>query len=199
MRDEADAMIADNRFEHVEIADIGDLHSWLAQRHASSESVWLVRWKKDTPDKYVSRLDVLDELICWGWIDGIARQLDVTRTMQLISPRKQQAWAQSYKDRAARLAANGRMQEPGRAAMVRSKSLGLWDESSDIDRLIIPDDLRAELSSNPDADQYFSSTAPSYRRNVLRWLAAAKRPETRNKRIAMIMAASAEREKLPQM
>ena len=192
-------MIANDRFEHVEIAVLDDLHAWLAQHHANSESVWLVRWKKDTPDKYVSRLDVLDELICWGWIDGIARKLNATRTMQLISPRKQQAWAQSYKVRAARLEASCRMQEPGRAAIVRSKSLGYWDASSDIDKLIIPDDLRAKLTSNPDADQYFRSTAPSYRRNVLRWLAAAKRPETRNGRLAMIVTASAEREKLPQM
>lgn len=192
-------MITNDRFEYVEIAVLGDLRAWLAQHHASSESVWLVRWKKNTPDKYVSRLDVLDELICWGWIDGIARKLDIIRTMQLISPRKQQAWAQSYKDRAARLEASGRMQEPGRVAIVRSNSLGLWDASSEIDRLMIPDDLHAKLSANPDADQYFSSTAPSYRRNVLRWLAAAKRPETRDRRIAMIVASSAERKKLPQM
>ena len=192
-------MIADDRFEKVEVASLDDLHDWLASNHARSESVWLVRWKKDAPDKYVSRLNVLDELICWGWIDGIARKLDASRTMQLISPRKQQAWAQSYKDRAAALEANGRMQEPGRAAIVQAKRAGLWNATDDIDRFVIPDDLRVLLDRNGDADRYFRASAPSYRRNVLRWLASAKRPETRTKRIAQIVAASAVHERLPQM
>lgn len=192
-------MIANDRFEKIEIAHLDDLHTWLSDHHARTESFWLVRWKKDTPDKYVDRLDVLDELICWGWIDGIARKLDGTRTMQLISPRKQQAWAQSYKDRAARLEASGRMQEPGHAAIARSKHLSLWDATRHVDQLLIPDDLCAALSNTTVAGRFFEATAPSYRRNVLRWLAATKRPETRQRRIALIVDASAAHDKLPKL
>ena len=47
--------------------------------------------------------EVLDELICFGWIDGIRRKLDNERTMQLISPRKVEHWARTYKERAAKL------------------------------------------------------------------------------------------------
>jgi uncharacterized protein YdeI (YjbR/CyaY-like superfamily) len=192
-------MISSDRFEKIEISCLEDLRAWLADNHAATDSYWLVRWKKETPDKYVDRLSVLDELICWGWIDGIARKLDATRTMQLISPRKQQAWAQSYKDRAANLDAIGRMQDPGRAAIARSKNLGLWNATAHIDQLLVPDDLRLAFSKNASAEQNFAATATSYRRNVLRWLASAKRPETRQKRIDQIVAASARGEKLPQM
>jgi uncharacterized protein YdeI (YjbR/CyaY-like superfamily) len=192
-------MIANDRFEKIEISCLDDLRDWLAGNHATADSVWVVRWKKGTPDKYVDRLSVLDELICWGWIDGIARKLDVTRTMQLISPRKQQAWAQSYKDRAAKLEALGRMQDPGRAAIARSKDLGLWDATAHIDQLLVPDDLRLALNKNEIAAQFFEGKAPSYRRNVLRWLATAKRPETRQKRVDQIVAVSAKGEKIPQM
>jgi uncharacterized protein YdeI (YjbR/CyaY-like superfamily) len=192
-------MIETDRFEKIEVSCLDDLRVWLSGNHETAESVWVVRWKKETPDKYVDRLSVLDELICWGWIDGIARKLDATRTMQLISPRKQQAWAQSYKDRAAKLEALGRMQDPGRAAIARSKDLGLWDATAYIDQLLVPDDLLFAFNKNEIAAQFFEAKAPSYRRNVLRWLATAKRPETRQKRVDQIVAVSAKGEKIPQM
>ncbi len=92
-----------NKFERVEIKSEDDLWQWLQQYHGNSESVWLVTWKAAHPDRYVSRDTVLDALIAHGWIDGRRLKLDDTRTMQLISPRKQQVWAQTYKDRAERL------------------------------------------------------------------------------------------------
>jgi hypothetical protein len=55
---------------------------------------------KNVPDQFIDRWDVLDELLCFGWTDGLRRKLDDNRTMQLISPRRQQAWALT--DRARR-------------------------------------------------------------------------------------------------
>ena len=83
------------------------------KNHTQSESVWLVTYKKSKPDKYVSRWDVLDELICFGWIDGIRRKLDDNKTMQLISQRKVEHWAKTYKERGAKLIEGGRMHESG--------------------------------------------------------------------------------------
>jgi hypothetical protein len=67
---------------------------------------------------------VLDELIAFGWIDGLRRKLEDARTMQLISPRRQQAWAQTYEDRAARLEAEGRMHLAGLTAIAVAKAAG---------------------------------------------------------------------------
>ena len=120
-------MIPTDRFEHVEVASVVALRDWLAANHTRAEGVWLVRFRKSVPDKFVDRLDVLDELLCFGWVDGIARKLDDHRTMQLIFPRKQQAWAQSYKDRAARLERDGWMAAPGREAIEESKRRVFWD------------------------------------------------------------------------
>lgn len=192
-------MIPTHRFEQIEIASLEELRAWLGDHHTRDEGAWLVRYKKAVPGKFVDRLAVLDELLCWGWVDGLVRKLDDERTMQLISPRRQQAWAQSYKDRAARLEAEGRMQPPGRAAIERSKELGLWDATAAVDALIVPDDLRSALRLNPAAEQYFDGAAPSYRRNVLRWSSTAKKPETRAKRLDIIVALSGRGEKVPQM
>lgn len=171
-------MIETDRFAKVEIASLDELHTWLAANHAQEESVWMVRYKQHVADKYVGRLEALDLLIAFGWIDGIARKLDDDRTMQLISPRRQQVWTQTYRERAARLEAEGRMEESGRAAIQRSQMLGLWEADADVDALLVPDDLAQALRAGGGSTN-FADAAPSYRRNVLRWIKQAKKPETR--------------------
>ena len=192
-------MIPTERFEQVEVASVAALRAWLAENYTRAEGVWLVRYRKTVPEKFVDRLDVLDELLCFGWVDGIARKLDDQRTMQLIFPRKQQAWAQSYKDRVTRLESDGRMTVPGRESVEESMRLGLWDAYAAIDALLVPDDFRAALRAHPPAEQAFDASAPSYRRNVLRWIEQAKRPATRSRRIETAIAAAANSDRLPQM
>ena len=192
-------MIRTEDFAQVAIESLDDLRAWLSQNHDSPDSVWIVRYQKSVPDKFVDRLDMLDELLCWGWVDGLARKLDDRRTMQLISRRRQQTWSQSYKDRVEHLTAAGRMALPGLAAIAQSKTLGLWDAYAEVDLLEVPQDMRAALDAQPDAAAFFDAATPSYRRNVLRWIHNAKRPETRVVRIAKALEASARRAKLPQL
>lgn len=189
-------MIPTDGFAQVEVRAAAELHAWLTAHHAQTESVWLVTWKKAPGAPYVSIPEVLDELIAFGWIDGLRRKLDDARTMQLISPRRQHAWAQTYKERAARLEAEGRMHPAGLAAIAAAKAAGLWDETAAVDALEVPADLAEALGTHGET---FGAWAPSYRRNVLRWLHNAKRPETRTARIAKIVGATERSEKLPQM
>jgi len=190
-------MIKTESFDQVEIHSAEDLRSWLAEHHSQTDSVWVVTYKKHVADKYVSTGEVLDELLCFGWIDGIRRKLDADRTMQLISPRKAHHWAQSYKDRAARLEEAGKMTEAGRAAIERSKAAGLWDFMADVDALIKPDDLVEALAAYPDATRYFDAFPPASQRFVLRWIKLAKTEKTRAKRIAEIARLAAQNERLP--
>ncbi len=161
--------------EQVELTSAEALHSWLARHHGRGTGIWLVTYKKHVGHKYLSRDAVLDALIAWGWIDGRRKKLDDDRTMQLIAPRQQQVWAASYRERAARLEAEGRLLPPGQAAIAASKAANLWQAWQDVDDLQVPDDLQTALSARPGAAQWFAAAAPSYRRNVLRHLRSAKR------------------------
>lgn len=192
-------MIATDRFEKVEITSPEALHDWLSANHGQDASIWLVTFKKTVPDKYISTGQVLDELIAFGWIDGIRRKLFDDRTMQLISPRRMQRWAKTYKDRAVRLAKEGRMQASGEEAIVTSKRLGLWHAMDDVDALEVPDELMRALAATPSAAERFAASAPSYQRNVLRWIKLAKKPETRAQRIAKTVELSAKGQRIPQM
>lgn len=180
----------------VEVTSDRALWDWLAANHAGP-SVWLVTSKAAHPETYLSREQVLDALVAYGWIDGRRMKLDANRTMQLIAPRQQQTWARTYKERVARLIAEGRMQAPGLAAYEAAKASGLWKLSDPIDDLEVPWDLQEALV-RAGGRKWFEAAAPSYRRNVLRFLAQAKRTETRAKRIYLIAEHAARGVKVPQ-
>ncbi|NRB34930.1 MAG: YdeI/OmpD-associated family protein [Rhodobacteraceae bacterium] len=184
--------------DHLDIADAQGLWDWLGDNHAQAASIWLVTFKKAVPDKYVSRDEVLDALVAHGWVDGRRMVVDDLRTKQLIAPRKQPGWAESYCRRAERLEAEGRMHPSGQAAVVRAKAGGQWRATPQVDALVIPPDLAEALKAHAPADVIFPDMAPSYRRNVLRWLSRAKKPETRARRAAQIAQLAAEKRKVPQ-
>lgn len=192
-------MIKTENFEKVEVTSAAQLRQWLVANHAQKESIWLVTYKKHMGEKYVSRFQVLDEILCFGWIDGIRRKLDEDRTMQLLSPRRVKHWTKSYKERAARLEKEGRMHHAGLEAIAESKRLGLWDAMDDVDALIMPDDLVEALKSCPPAAENFNQFSTSSRRNILRWIKLAKTPETRTKRIEQTATLAVRNEKVPQM
>lgn len=190
-------MIKTENFDQVEVSSSEELRHWLLKNHRQKDSVWLVTFKKEEKEKYVSREDVLDELICFGWIDGIRRKLDEKRTMQLISPRRTQHWARTYKERAAKLIEAGSMHESGLKSIEISKSNGLWTFMDDVDNLIVPKDLSEELAKYETATEFFHAINDSSKRFVLRWLKLAKTTKTRIKRIEKIAQLSAKGEKLP--
>ena len=180
--------------EEVEVTSAEQLWAWLDANHAQEKGVRLVTWKASWPEKYISRNEVLDALIAYGWIDGRRFKVDEARTAHLITPRQQQAWSASYKKRAEKLRSEGRMHKAGEAAIACAKAAGLWNFFDDVDALIVPDDLGQTLDL-----EKWEAMAPSYRRNVLRWIKLSKTPATRRKRIDAAVAATAKDEKLPQM
>lgn len=188
-----------DKYQQVEVTSQAELRAWLEANHSQDGSVLLVTYKKHIADQYVSTEQILDEILCFGWIDGRRYKLDDDRTMQLIAPRKTQYWAKTYKDRVARLEKEGKMHPAGVQSIAESKRNGLWDFMDDVDALIIPDDLMAALKARPPARENFEAAAPSYRRNVLRWIKLAKTDKTRAKRLAKTADFAARDEKIPQM
>lgn len=190
-------MIKTDSFSKVEITSVHELRDWLTENHKLDQGIWLVTYKKNEGAKYVSREEVLDELLCFGWIDGIRRKLDEKKTMQLITKRRAQHWSKTYKDRASKLIEQGKMHDAGLEAISISKSSGLWNFMDDVDNLIIPEDLYKELSKIKGALQFFDSINPSSKRFVLRWVKLAKTEKTRKIRIQKLVELSLKGEKLP--
>lgn len=189
-------MIKTENFKKVEVSSSQQLRDWLEKHYAQKESVWLVTYKKTIPEKYLSTSEVLDELLCFGWIDGIRRKLDDTRTMQLIAPRKVEHWAKTYKERAAKLIKAGKMHESGLKSIESAKKNGLWDFMEDVDNLVVPKDIQDALKKHKGATEFFYAINDSSKRFVLRWIKLAKTEKTRAARITQLAKLSAKGEKL---
>ncbi|MDC0468342.1 YdeI/OmpD-associated family protein [Bacteroidia bacterium] len=190
-------MLKTENFKKVEIESQEQLRNWLRLNYSQEEGIWPVTFKKSEKEKYVSRDEVLDELICFGWIDGIRKKLDNTRTMQLISPRRVQHWAKTYKDRAGKLIKENKMHQSGLDSIKKGKKSGLWNFMDDVDNLEIPDDLKTALNKLEGAFDFFDNINNSSKRFVLRWIKLSKTEKTRNIRIAKIAKLSSISEKLP--
>lgn len=182
--------------DRVEIQSSAQWWAWLADHHDDSSGVWLVTWKAAHRERYVSRDEVLDALIAFGWVDGRRKKLDDDRTMQLVTPRKERAWARTYIERAERLETEGRMQPSGRAAIEQAKASGRYLSLSGVDDLVEPEALLDALRTAR-ATSWWTSSAPSYRRNILRWIAKAKRASTKAKRIDTVVEHCVRGEKVP--
>ena len=190
-------MINTDNFDKVEITSVEELRNWLIENHNQDKGVWLVTFKKFEETKYVSREQVMDELLCFGWIDGIRRKLDEKRTMQLITKRRVQHWSKTYKERVSKLIEQDKMHDAGLKSISISKSNGLWNFMDDVDDLIIPEDLQKELSRKKKALEFFNSINPSSKRFILRWVKLAKTEKTRKNRIQKLVELSSKGKKLP--
>lgn len=177
-------MAAMDHLEQVEVTNLTQLRLWLASHREQKEAVWLITYKKSQGDTYVPYSEVVDELLCWGWIDSTPRKLDAERSMLLIANRKPKSrWSKVNKDKVARLLQEGRMQPAGLAKVELAKATGTWDALNDVDQLVEPDDLVAALRSFEKAQPNWNAFPPSTRRGILEWILSARTEPTRAKRI----------------
>ena len=168
----------------VEVSSRAELRAWLAAHHTQTGSIWLVTHKKAVPERYVDYDAIVEECLCFGWVDSLTRARDEQRSMLLLSPRKERsAWSGANKRRVEKLLAAGLMQPPGLAKVDAAKANGMWTFLDDVEALIAPPDLVAALAAHPDATRHWEAFPRSPKRGILEWIKQAKTPATRQKRI----------------
>jgi uncharacterized protein YdeI (YjbR/CyaY-like superfamily) len=157
---------------------------WLEQNHTRAEGVWLISYKKATGKPRFEYDEAVEEALCFGWIDSKPNKLDDERSMLWFAPRKANTgWSKINKARAEKMIAAGHMMPAGLAKIEAAKRDGSWSALDMIEALEVPPDLAAALSANPIAQQYFDAFPRSVKRGILEWIANAKKPETRAKRV----------------
>jgi uncharacterized protein YdeI (YjbR/CyaY-like superfamily) len=173
----------------VEVRSVEALEAWL---EAGPQGVhWLVVFKRHHPD-YVSWPEVVECLLCHGWIDSRTKRLDEDRSLLRVSPRRPGSiWSRVNKEAIERLECEGRMRPAGRAVVERAKADGSWTELDDIEALLVPDDLAAALDALPVARATWDAYPASVKKQVLWAVKSAKRDETRSRRIAGVVEAAA--------
>lgn len=166
---------------------------WLEKNHDKKQSVWLILYKKNADITTISRNEALDEALCFGWIDSTARPVDDEQFMQSFTRRKPNSvWSKINKGNVERLIADGLMMPAGHQSIEVAKQNGSWSILDDVEELKIPKDLTKAFRSQPGSKEYFVSLSKSVKKSMLQWIVLAKRPETREKRIAEIAALAAQ-------
>ncbi|HEX5366630.1 MAG TPA: YdeI/OmpD-associated family protein [Acidimicrobiales bacterium] len=176
----------------VEVTSRRELRRWLAHRHATSPGIWLVRWKRHVADRHVTYEAVVEEALCFGWVDSQPRALDARRSMLLLTPRRPASrWSAANKARIERLTADGRMAPAGLAAVATARANGAWGALDQVDALAEPEDLAAALDRRAAARRHWDGFPPSTRRAILEWILTARRSETRARRVAVTVEEAA--------
>lgn len=173
--------------DQLELVDAGDRtewRRWLETNHHTSTGIWLVYYKVNSGIPSVYYSEAVKEALCFGWIDSKVKSLDETRYKQIFTPRKAKSvWSKLNKQYIEELLAQGLMTDVGWRKIEAAKQDGSWIALDAIEALVMPTDLGQALEANLAAQQNFAAFSNSSKKIILGWIASAKRPETRCKRI----------------
>ena len=167
------------------------LHDWLAGYHASSRGIWLRLAREGVGHVSITYAEAIDVALAWGWIDGQKQRGDEASWLQKFTPRAAKSvWSKINREKALTLIDAGAMQPSGLAEIERAKQDGRWDAAYDPpSRATVPDDLQAAFTKNARAAAFFLTLDARNRYAVLA-AQTAKKAETRQKRIAGLVACS---------
>jgi uncharacterized protein YdeI (YjbR/CyaY-like superfamily) len=168
----------------VTVENRAALRAWLAANHAVSPGVWIATYKKHAPH-YLPWAQAVEELLCWGWVDGQVAALDAERMRHRCAPRNpRSAWSAVNKEIVARMRAEGRMTAAGEVVIAAAVENGMWAFLDDVERGEVPDDLAAALG---ELRQVWDGWPRSVTRGTLEWIKTAKTEATRTRRIADVV------------
>jgi len=181
----------------VFFATEADFRRWLETNHQTAPDLLVGFWKKGSGRPSIDWPQARDQALCFGWIDGIRKSLgDEAYTIRFTPRRKGSIWSKVNVERFEALKAAGLMTPPGERAYEENKARsGLYAYEREWAKLAPEDERR--LRSNKAAWADWEKRPPGYRKTVLHWVTSAKKPETRSKRLAILIDSSAKGEKIP--
>ena len=179
-----------NQAAHHTFETPEQLDAWLQLYHASESELCVRIFKKATGQPSVTWDDCVVAAICWGWIDGRRNALDDTSFLQRLTPRRARSnWSQKNVQHAERLIAQGRMQAAGLAQVEAARSDGRWATAyAGSATMVIPQDFLAALQQDPAAHGFYATLKRQSQFAIYYRLQSAKRSETRQKRMAELLA-----------
>jgi len=172
----------------------GACERWFENEHERSPGIWIRFAKRGGRGASVSYAEAVEIALCFGWIDGRKEALDDQFWLQKFTPRRSQSpWSKINRVKAERLTKEGRVRAAGLKAIDLAKADGRWAAAYESQsRASVPPDLDQALRANPAARAFFATIASHNRYAILYRVHAAKRPETRARRIATYVAMLAE-------
>ncbi len=174
-------------------ATAAEWRAWLERHHATSKELGVGFYKTGSGRRSITWPESVDEALCFGWIDGVRRSLDEHAYTIRFTPRKPSSiWSAINVAKVAELTKNGKMCEAGlRAFAARTaEKTGVYSFERNEAAKLLPSQEKM-LRANRKAAAFFDAQPPWYRRTAVHWVISAKRTETRDRRLAQLIADSA--------
>ena len=178
-----------------------EFRKWLLVNHTKAQELWVGFYKKESGHPSITWPESVDEALCVGWIDGIRKRLDDESYVIRFTPRKPQStWSAVNISRVAELTLEGRMRPAGLAAFERrSEAKSAIYAYEQKETAAFDEEAERQFRANPRAWEFFQSQPPWYRRTATYKVISAKREETRQKRLATLIADSASGRRLREL
>lgn len=167
--------------KEIFVKNLIDLENWLKENYNNSESVWLVHYKFSSGFTDLNRKDLVDLLLCYGWIDSLPGKISETKTKILISPRNpKSSWSKINKDSVLRLLKEGKMKKSGIEVVKLAKENGSWNRLNEVDKLTVPEDMK-EYMEKHELFHLWDKVSASKKRGILESLLNRKSEDSRDK------------------
>jgi uncharacterized protein YdeI (YjbR/CyaY-like superfamily) len=174
------------------LASAEELRAWLTAHAADAGELWLGFHKRGTGVASPTWPEAVDEALCVGWIDGVRHRIDDSRYGIRFTPRKRgSTWSAVNVARVEELERAGRMRPAGREAFAARRVDRTAIYAYENRPAELPDELAERFRAEPEAWAFFTAQAPWYRRTATYWVVSAKRAETRERRLALLIEDSA--------
>lgn len=178
-------------------ASPAELRAWLVEHHATAAEAWIGMRPKASGIPSVTWEQVVDEVLCVGWIDGVRMPADVGSAIRITPRRKGSVWSARNVGRVEALRAEGRMLRAGEAAFAARRedrtAIYLYERDDALD------EAAADAIRAAGGWPFFEAQSKTYRRAATAWIMTAKRPETRAKRLGIVVEASARGERAAEL
>lgn len=171
------------------------LRDWLVANHATASERWIGMRPKASGLRTITWPELVDEVLCVGWIDSVRMPVDGGSCIRITPRRRGSVWSARNVGRVEALRAEGRMRAAGEAAFAARREDRTAIYSFENDAGLDPE-AEAAIRARDGAWAWWETQPPGYRRATSHWIASAKRPETRARRIAAVADACAARERL---
>lgn len=174
-----------------------ELRAWLAKEHARATNLFLRIYKKGSGVVSVTYAEALDQALCFGWIDGQKLPFDAISWVQKFTPRRSKSgWSKRNIAHVDRLTKAGQMMPAGLKEMEAAKADGRWAVAYDSPaNATVPPEFMRQLARNAKAEAFFSTLNRANLYAIAYRLQTAKRPETKIKRMKLIIEMLARGEK----
>jgi uncharacterized protein YdeI (YjbR/CyaY-like superfamily) len=166
-----------------------ELRTWMAKEHTRAPDLLLRIYKKDSGVPSVTYAEALDQALCFGWIDGQKLPLDANSWVQKLTPRRaKSSWSKKNVAHVDRLIREGQMRDAGLKEVESAKADGRWAAAYDSPaNATVPPEFVKELARNAKAKQFYATLNKANLYSIAYRLQTAKRPETKIKRMKLII------------